>query len=164
MNINSVAYQQNNLASVQKSMKTLGKDDFLRLLAAQLQNQDPLKPMEDKEFIAQLAQFSALEQTQNMAAQMENLSQAMHYFMENQAQRNKEAQFAKALTMLGRHIEGEAQEVGLVRGIVSGIKIKDEQILLVVEEYQVALTGVKEVAVSFNTENGQGGNKDVSQD
>jgi len=150
MNIGSVAYQQNKPASVPKSMKTLDKDDFLRLLAAQLQNQDPLKPMEDKEFIAQLAQFSALEQTQNMAAQMENISQAMLYFMENQAQRNKEAQLTKALSMLGRHIEGEAQGVGLVKGIVSGIKIKDDQILLAVGEYQIALTGMKEVAISIN--------------
>ncbi|MEK4629547.1 MAG: flagellar hook assembly protein FlgD [Solibacillus sp.] len=63
----------------------LGKDAFLKILITQLQNQDPTSPMDDKEFIAQMAQFSSLEQMQNMTKAMEDLlvsqqqSQLMNY-------------------------------------------------------------------------------------
>lgn len=52
------------------SNDALGKDDFLKLLITQLQNQDPLQPKEDTEYIAQMAQFTSLEQMQNMTKTM----------------------------------------------------------------------------------------------
>lgn len=52
---------------------SLGKDAFLNILITQLQNQDPTQPMDDKEFISQMAQFSSLEQMQNMTTAMQNL-------------------------------------------------------------------------------------------
>ncbi len=47
--------------------KSLGKDDFLKLFVAQLQHQDPMNPMQDGEFMGQMAQFSTLEQMTNVA-------------------------------------------------------------------------------------------------
>lgn len=52
---------------------SVGKEDFLKLLVAQLRNQDPLKPMEDSQFIAQLAQFNVLEQMQQMNASFKSM-------------------------------------------------------------------------------------------
>ncbi|MBU8877835.1 flagellar hook assembly protein FlgD [Bacillus sp. FJAT-29790] len=57
----------------------LGKDDFLKILMVQLQNQDPLSPMDDKDFIAQMATFSTLEQITNM-------NSTLHRFVESQEQ------------------------------------------------------------------------------
>ncbi|MFJ7970802.1 flagellar hook assembly protein FlgD [Psychrobacillus sp. NPDC096389] len=51
----------------QTGSNALGKDAFLKILMTQLQNQDPTNPMKDTEFIAQMAQFSSLEQMQNLA-------------------------------------------------------------------------------------------------
>lgn len=59
-------FNKTNTANGRKASQQLGKDDFLKLLITQLTNQDPTSPMEDTQFISQMAQFSSLEQMTNM--------------------------------------------------------------------------------------------------
>lgn len=51
----------------------VGLQDFLKILTSQLSNQDPLKPLDNQEFIAQVAQFSALEQSQQLNQKIDQL-------------------------------------------------------------------------------------------
>jgi flagellar basal-body rod modification protein FlgD len=56
----------------------LGKDQFLKLFVAQLQHQDPMNPMQDGEFMGQMASFSTLEQVTNLAAANESIAANLH--------------------------------------------------------------------------------------
>jgi flagellar basal-body rod modification protein FlgD len=69
------AYERDQAASAQATgdASELGKDAFLELLVTQLENQDPLEPMEDTQFISQLAQFSNLEQMTNISKGIDTL-------------------------------------------------------------------------------------------
>jgi flagellar basal-body rod modification protein FlgD len=87
------------LSSYQKKERktgdsNLGKDDFLKILMTQLQNQDPTNPVEDKDFIAQMATFSTLEQMTNMSKSFETL-----------AQRQNEANMITYQQMIGKEIK-----------------------------------------------------------
>ena len=67
---------QSTTAMTDAANDTLGKDAFLKLLIAELSNQDPLNPMEDREFVSQMATFSSLEQMQNMNKTLESMAEA----------------------------------------------------------------------------------------
>jgi flagellar basal-body rod modification protein FlgD len=64
---------------IRSTPKQLGKDDFLRLLITQLSKQDPTNPMKDQDFIAQMAQFSSLEQMKNISTSMQKLEMRQSY-------------------------------------------------------------------------------------
>jgi flagellar basal-body rod modification protein FlgD len=96
--------------------QVLGKNDFLELLMKQLAYQDPLSPMEDKEFIAQMAQFSSLEQMTAMSTNITKLSSDF----------NRVADLisgSAATAALGKSVEltnGENKVQGVVRAVTRG--------------------------------------------
>ncbi len=107
---NVVRVREVSDSQVERGIKgaNLGRDDFLKLLITQLRYQDPTDPMKDKEFIAQMAQFSTLEQMTNMSKSFEKLSSALG--------------INKDLDLLGKIIEFKHADGEVVRGKVTNIK------------------------------------------
>jgi len=68
--VNSAAQSATSGQAIQLPQQTLGQQDFLNLLVTQLQNQDPMNPMSDTDFVAQMAQFSTLSTMNTMQSNM----------------------------------------------------------------------------------------------
>lgn len=97
--LNQTNNEFNTALSKQKG-SNLDKDSFMLLLVTQFKYQDPLNPMEDKEFIAQMAQFSSLEQLMNLNTSMESLTTATN----NQQMINATSYIGKQVTVSGNSI------------------------------------------------------------
>ena len=89
---------------------SLGMDAFLQLLVTQLQYQDPLDPMDDKEFVAELAQFSSLEQLTEINSGIEGLTSI-----------GQEQQLIGAVNFIGKTIEATGTAVSLTEGEASSV-------------------------------------------
>ncbi len=129
-NISSDLYIQNRPVNTSKQNNVMGKDDFLRLLIAQLQNQDPLNPMEDKEFISQMANFSSLEQ-------MANLNKSMEGFIETQNKMNVlslQQYLGSNLTWQHIYYVDEEPFVEMKNGTVASISMQDGKARLVMDD------------------------------
>jgi flagellar basal-body rod modification protein FlgD len=104
-----------------KPQQNLGKDDFLKLLITQLSYQDPTAPMQDKEFIAQMAQFSSLEQMSTMARDFAKLTAMISGSEASQA--------------LGKNVELLVDGENVVQGTVKAVTRGEEPMVLVNGSY-----------------------------
>jgi flagellar basal-body rod modification protein FlgD len=87
--------------------KTLGQNDFLKLITVQLTKQDPMKPMEDTAFIAQMAQFTSLEQTNNLVKQFGLMRSS--------------SELASASSLIGTQVTVKQQDGSTVTGLVEAV-------------------------------------------
>ncbi len=106
----------NESASTQNTKKTLGKEDFLTMLIAQLKNQDPLNPMNGTDFAVQLAQFSSLEQLYNVNSQLEGLASLSNAQLANMIGNEATAKgntisVDGSTTTVAYNLSGDAQKV-----------------------------------------------------
>lgn len=118
-------------ATTRLPQKMLGQQDFMKLLAVQFQMQDPMKPMEDTAFIAQTAQFTALENSTAMTSELVRLRQ--------------DQQRAVANSYLGHRVTVELAEGKTATGAVSAVENSTSGPQLVVNGEKYALSTVLRV-------------------
>lgn len=123
---------RNQEADIQRDRMNLGKDDFLKLLITELRYQDASNPVNDREMIAQLAQFSSLEQMQNLGSKVEELARAQNT--------------AQAASLIGRQvtaINGDGEEVV---GKVASAEFYGDYVYLTVDGQKVLLQNVTKIS------------------
>lgn len=115
--------------------RELGKDDFLILLTKQLQNQDPMNPVENTEFVAQMANFSTLEQITNMGKSLDK-------FLANSADQIR----VQAMQLLGRNVTAALPDVPEpVSGPVSKVRFVDGDAVFTVDDYDVLMSQITSI-------------------
>jgi len=115
----------------------LDKDSFLKLLVAELRHQDPTQPMNDREFISQMAQFSSLEQMSNMNQAIERLV--------------LRSQSGEAFSLIGKEVEAvDFVSQQLVRGVASGVVYRQDGVKIIVGSTEVSLNDIHAVYMPKN--------------
>lgn len=98
-------------AQVRAHKSSLGQDDFLKLLVTKMSAQDPMNPQADTEFIAQMAQFSSLEQTKSMTADIAMLKSQQEVLTAN--------------GLIGRNVTVTQGDKQLAQGMVTSVATND---------------------------------------
>jgi flagellar basal-body rod modification protein FlgD len=118
--------------SAAKSTKTeYGGTEFMTVLLAQLKNQNPLEPMQDKDIMAQMAQLNSLEELQNIKSKMAEVALS--------------SQASLAASLIGKRVKATLSSGDTVDGIVSGTAMSDGSYVLKVGNQSVPLSSVNEI-------------------
>lgn len=112
----------------------LGKDDFLRLLVTQLKYQDPLSPVDDKAFIAELAQFSSLEEMQNLNENFKSL-----VTLQSLSQMNY------AVNLVGHRVVGTNAAGAQVDGTVANVIFNNGDPVIVIDNQEVSMKNILKI-------------------
>jgi flagellar basal-body rod modification protein FlgD len=117
MSVSSVSSSSYSTSDSSREVSTtLGSEDFLELLAVQLTNQDPMNPMDDTEFISQMANFSSLEA-------MSELSESFESFSQNQQEIAAQAYLGKVVTIEDDDDEIEGEVTALTNDDSDGLLV-----------------------------------------
>ena len=135
MGIDAIGGVVNNGSSSVQARSTIDQEGFIKLFLSQLQFQDPLEPVDNREFLAQLAQFSNLEQSRQLSANMEGM-----LTMESSSQ---------ALALLNRSVDVVQASGGNIAGTVSAVQFTNTGPELSVSTAVGVLTGIRLPQVSL---------------
>ena len=118
MNVPAIAPTGANGASRTdtKSKNTVDYESFLKLLVAEMKNQDPTKPMESTDFVAQLATFSQVEQSVQSNSKLDRILQA--------------STLSQASSLIGREVTSAD---GKTKGVVTEVKVKSDGLVAVLQ-------------------------------
>ena len=128
-------------AEARINKQTLGQEDFLKLLALQFSSQDPLKPMEDTDFIAQMANFSALEIQNSMSASLASMSSTQ--------------QMAGAQSLLGKNAEVLDADGSPISGLVTSVRTDGENTMITINSQEYDFASVRQVQLNDTASNPQ---------
>lgn len=114
---------------------TVSKDGFLKILAAELQNQDPMNAQDNTQYVAQMAQFTSLEQMQNLNASMEALNTAFGSLMTSE-------KFQQGSLMLGKIAVISLGDGQYAKEEVTGVKLVDGEVKITAGDKDYSLDDV----------------------
>ena len=139
MQISNIQANANSSTSTAATSDTLGKDAFMKLLVNQLKNQDPTSPADSSQYIAQLAQFSSLEQMQQLNDNIVGLA----VLQQNNALMSQLTQSSGLIGQQVRYLDPVSNTSKV--GSVSSVKIENDLALLNIDGASIPLGNVTEV-------------------